>query len=230
MGRKFGLGVWLAAIAAAMSGCGGGHSSEEPPPSATYNVDAAYRNLSTAARTFTLTGSATNGTPLTLTWTIAPVSGAATFPLSNVPAKRVDSTLQIRSAATTLVDGGQQAYFDASTMNGLGSLRSDGSCSLATSTTLPTAARVGDKGALGSSVVYATCTTTAPVIGRITGEWSLEQVGATVFLCAHSTLEDAAGAPVSQEMDCVEIDPAGTVGTRARIDVTVNGTVVRFAN
>jgi hypothetical protein len=186
------------------------------------------RNLSGAARTFNLTGSATNGAPLTLTWTIQPV-GAASFPLTNSAAQRVDSTVVIRSAGTVLVDGGQQAYFD-SAMNGLGSLRSDGSCSASTNTTLPTAARVGDKGALGTSVVYATCSTAAAVIGRISGEWTLELVGDTVFLCAHTALTDAAGALVSQEMDCVAINPAGAIGSRARIDVSVAGTVVRFAN
>ncbi len=209
-----------------LAGCGGGGDST---PVVSYNVQAAFKNLPAAQRSFTLGGTATNGAALTLTWTITPV-GASVFPLSNTASQRVDSSIVIRTASTELVNGSQQSHFGAA-MLALGSVRPDGSCSQSDNLPMPTAAALNAVGKLGDSTVFATCSTSAPVINRIAGDWLLQQLGGMVFLCANTQLLDAAGTTtVSRETDCIEIAPDGTVGSHARLTLDVAGTTLVFAN
>ncbi len=222
----------LAAASAIMLGtlvgCGGG-GGDDPAPVVSYDVQKAIKNLPAVARSYTLAGTATNGSALTLTWTIAPV-GVSVFPLTNAASQRVDTRIVVRTATQQeLVNGGQQSHFSDAGV-GLGSVRADGSCSQGENPALPTAAAVGATGDLGGATVYATCSVSAPVVNRITGNWTLEQGTGLVYLCANTVLNDAAGAVVSRESDCVEVSPDGTVGSRARLTLTVAGTVVVFSN
>lgn len=227
-----GLAMALAALLAACGGGGGGGSDGDGASAVTYNVQAAFRNLSTAARSFTLRATAANGTPLTLDWTITPV-GASVFPLTGAASQRVDTSVVIRSPTLEFVNGSQQSHFDAM-MNGLGSVRADGSCSQGDNPALPTAAAIGASGPLGDSVVYRTCSLSAEVVNRITGAWSFRPELGVAYLCADTQLKDASGATtLSTESDCIEISPDGTIGSRARITLSVPSVqsgVLVFAN
>jgi hypothetical protein len=216
----------LLAATAVLSACGGGGGST---PETTYDLDAASTNLTTAARSFTLTATATNGAVLTLVWSIEPV-GPAVFPLTNTTGHRVDSSVAITSGSIELVSGTQQSFFDTS-QKGLGSVLPFGACSKAGDMPLPSDAVPGSSGDLGTDLIYETCTLTAPVIGSIAGTWSLEQKSFdAVYLCANTRQLDAAGSEVSRESDCVEVAPDGTIGTRARVTLNVQGVVITFAN
>jgi hypothetical protein len=223
------LGASTAALLAVLAGCGGGGGdAPAPDPVVTYNVQAAFKNLPSSARSYTLAGSASNGSALTLVWAITP-KGASVFPLTNASSRRVDSSVVVSTATQTLVDGGQESHFNDA-MDGLGSVLRDGRCSQGSNPALPTAAVPGATGDLGDATVYGTCALTAPVVNRITGNWTLEQGTGMVYMCANTTLTDAAGATVSRESDCVEIAPNGTVGSHARLKLTVLGTELTFSN
>ena len=216
----------LLAATAVLSACGGGGSST---PATTYNLDAASSNLTASARSFTLTASATNGAALTLVWSIAPV-GSAVFPLTNTAGQRVDSSVVITSGSIELLNGSQQSFFDSS-HKGLGSVLPFGACTQADDKPLPTDAMPGSSGDLGTDSIYQTCSLSAPVIGSIAGTWSLEQKSVdAVYLCANTRQLDAVGGEVSRESDCVEVAPDGSIGTRARVTVNVQGVVLTFAN
>lgn len=229
------IAMALTALLATLVGCGGGGGSDEPapPPALTYNVQAAFKNLPAASRSFPLAGTATNGSALTLLWTITPI-GPSVFPLTNTASQRVDSSIDIRTATQSLPDfpRTQQSHFNAS-LDGLGSVRPDGSCSQSSNPAppaLPTAALLNASGSLGTATVYATCLSSASVINRIVGNWTLEQGAGFVYLCANTQLLDAAGALLSREYDCVEVSPDGTVGSHARLTVAIAGTVLVFSN
>lgn len=219
----------LTAGLASLAGCGGGGGGGDTSTVVSYNVQAAFKNLSAAPRSYSLAGTATNGAALTLTWTITPI-GASVFPLTNSVSQRVDSSIVIRSATTELVNGSQQSHFTAA-QEGLGSVRADGSCSQSDNLPMPTAALLNAVGKLGDSTVYATCSTRAPVINRIAGDWLLQAFGPKVFLCVNTQLLNAAGtSTVSRETDCIEIAPDGTVGSQARLTLDVGGTTLVFTN
>lgn len=228
------IAVAFAALLATLVGCGGGGGGDEPAPVLTYNVQAAFKNLPAAGRSYRLAGTATNGSALTLVWTITPI-GPSVFPLTNTASQRVDSGIDIRTATQSLPDfpRTQQSHFNAA-MDGLGSERADGSCSQGDSQgdkpALPTAAALNASGSLGSATVYATCVSSALAINRIVGNWTLEQGAGFVYLCANTQLLDAAGVLLSREYDCVEVSPDGTVGSHARLTLAIAGTVLVFSN
>ena len=108
------------AVMLALLGCGGGGGDEPvPAPVLTYNVQAAFKNLPTASRSYRLAGTATNGSALTLVWAITPI-GASVFPLTNSASQRVDSSIDIRTATQSLpgFPRTQQSHFSAA-MDGL---------------------------------------------------------------------------------------------------------------
>lgn len=215
--------VLAASLAALLGGCGGGYT---PPPA--YDALATYKAFLSAPRTLTLNGTASNGAALTLTWTVTPV-GAAVFPLTNAAGQRIDSSIVIRNGATVLASGSQQAYL-GSDFSGLGSVRSNGSCSQSGTGALPTAAPLGQSGSLGTSTIYQTCSLSAAKEGTIDGTWSIEEIKQLIYVCSNTRLNNNAGALVSTESDCIEIAPGGGFGSRAMITTNVSGTQVSFSN
>ena len=68
------------AVMLALLGCGGGGSDEPvPAPVLTYNVQAAFKNLPAASRSYRLAGTATNGSALTLDWSITPIGASVSL-------------------------------------------------------------------------------------------------------------------------------------------------------
>jgi hypothetical protein len=225
MNRRMTRAALLAAMAV-LSACGGGGGSSS---ATTYNLDAASSNLKASAHSFTLMATATNGAALTLVWHIAPF-GPGVFPLTDTAGQRVDSSVVITSGGLELVNGSQQSFFDSS-HKGLGSVLPDGSCTKADDKTSPTDAVPGSSGDLGTDLIYRTCSLSAPVTGSLVATWSLEQKSFdAVYLCANTRQLDAAGSEVSRESDCVEVAPDGSIGTRARVTVKVQGVVLTFTN
>ena len=216
----------VAMATALLTACGGGGGDSSVP--VTYNAQAAYKNLLSAPRTFTLSGKASNGGPLGLVWTITPI-GAGAFPLTGAAAQRVDSSVVVTGLSSGPLGGTQQAYLDSEFV-GLGAVRPEGSCTQSSAAQFPTAATVGQTGSLGTSAIYQTCTPAAPVVGTLDGTWSIQQANGMTFVCSNSTQHDSAGAVVSSESDCIEASPDGTLGAHAVITVTIAGSSVVFAN
>jgi hypothetical protein len=87
----------------------------------------------------------------------------------------------------------------------------------------PTAAKVGDSGPLYVATIRESCTAGAAATGTSTATWFIGFEAGIVFFCIET--EDAglgANPVVTSETDCIEIGTDGTLGTRARVDLSGN--------
>lgn len=83
----------------------------------------------------------------------------------------------------------------------------------------PVAVKVNSSGQLYDADIRSSCTPGAGDIGDSLTNWSVEFEAGLVFLCL-STTDSGPNATTTTEKDCVEIDAAGNLGTRARVSLS----------
>jgi hypothetical protein len=155
--------------------------------------------------------------------------GGSSFPLTGAAANRVDVTSSVRRLSPTTLLGSavSEVYYD-NTLRVLGSRDTvdadPATCTRATAASVPPAvARLGNSGALYTVDDLDGCGPGALQTGTSTTTWSVEGEAGIVFFCINSVSRNNAGAELSRESDCLEIDAAGTPGLRARVSVSVPG-------
>jgi hypothetical protein len=221
--------TWIGALAiATLAACGGGGGSSggPPPSSASFDVNAGWRNVLTITRTWTVSGVASDGKTYTLAIGTAPGPGS-TFPVTGAAAARADVSVLLSEGGTTVNSGVNQTFFDPVTYLVVGtrnSINTPGgaviSCSVATSASVPPAsATIGASGALDTLDELDGCLPTSAKVGTSTSTWSLETEAGINYLCLNSTVRDLNNALFATESDCLEIATNGTLGAHARITV-----------
>jgi hypothetical protein len=214
-----------------LSACGGGGDSGDsgpPPPTVDFDVQAAWGEFLTASRSWGVTGVANNLLRYDIDIAIAP-GAASVVPISGATAARSDTTLQVHENGTLIGNALSETFYDAGTLQLLGvRLTPSGSasaCSVATSAaTPPAAAKIGASGTLATLDERSGCLTTSASVGTSSVGWSLEFEAGISYFCVNSTERDLTGAVLATESDCIEANPDGSLGARARLTITQPGT------
>lgn len=218
--------ISMAVLAAAvLSACGGG-GSEDAGSTTTYATQAAWNNLySTGSHAWALSGTTTyqptsGGTSsyaTTATLALNPAADAV-FPANSVNAHVLQSTTTVTLAGSTS-SASNNWYLDANLLY-MGSVDSDGYCEVSTQSALPVAnARIGNGGTLASFNTYESCSAGAALVATGSVAWSLESSGGQAYFCLNNQIGYVSGGSYT-EKDCVAIDTAGTIGSKATITAT----------
>jgi hypothetical protein len=222
------LRLLACAAAVALAACGG---DGDPGDNSNYNALAAWNNFLApgAPRSWTATGTS-NGKTYELSVGIAPMADAE-FPVTGATANRLAITASVREGTTTIGSSVTQLYFDDDLLvlgTRAGPVGSGSTCGAATSASVPPpVAKIANAGPLFTANELDGCTSGAAKTGTTTATWSVEldQRTRLTYFCINSSIADTRGNVQGTENDCVEIDNAGTLGNRARITVTVPGTL-----
>lgn len=216
----------IVTLAALLAACGGGGSGIQPPPVvapaptvAGVNVAAAWRDYVSVAHTWTMRGKTTDARAFELSVVMKP-GASGTFALTGASGQTIDQSIRfamdgantVTSDGTLFVNGG--AMIGVSTTNGAcfgvrGAMPA-----------LPTSGAVGAYGTMFVLDGYAGCTSSGQKLGSTTYTWSIENDGALTMFCITSRQEDGNAAYIGTEVDCVEANPDGTLGTKAKFTIT----------
>jgi len=237
------IGVLNAAVLAACGGGGGppGGAAPPPPPAASFSVNTAWRNVLTSTRSWTVSGTASDGLDYVLTIQMQANASSLFAPLgASYP--HSDVAVQLAQGGSSVNSGLNQSYYDAGTFMVVGTANSLNvvggaitSCSIATSASVPpTTATVGGTGPLDTLDQYASCLPPAQStkVGTSTTTWSLETDSVTglTYFCVNSTVVGNTGALFATESDCLEVSTDGALGTHARIGVAQGGFTLTARN
>lgn len=202
--------------------CGGGGGS--PGNTGTYNLDAAItRALQGGVQVTGLTGSL-NNVGFTLSMAYTPQSDAV---FEGTLRHAVRETVTISGGGTTDTTTATQ-FFATGPYAGLGAIDSDGSVTVMTPTgSLPTAARVGDSGVLGTGVDYTDASKqTIASTARMT--WSLDaDTESTALACLRSVINEVGSSTPLTGAQCFRINTAGDV-LGAVVSITQGGLSITF--
>ncbi len=206
--------VLVVALTALLAACGGGGGDGD---TTAYNAAAAYRQLLTTAHQWSLAGTDHLGNDWTFQITTQPLA-AGTFAPTGVAAGRL--ALTTAAAAAGMSDSATMTYYydsAGSARNLLGIEMPDGSCAVAGLFNAPPAdATVGESGLLTTMSLHASCVPGASSLGTVDDRWSIARDGALVLFCLSSG--DGSG---SGESDCLEMATDGSLGTHARVTLTM---------
>lgn len=209
-------------LAALLSACGGGGSdatsTATPVAAASFALDAAYAKAVTTG--VSLNGTAVDGADTyTMSLSIAP---AADGTFEGVIRKKSIESLTIKKNGSVLGVTNIDLYYSLNPFTTQGASYSDGTYAVQTSTTgaLPTTAKVGDSGALGTLTVYTNASKTT-VLTTAQSSWTLEaDTATTAFGCANSVIKNAAGVQTGTAAGCYKIDTNGNaLGMRFTLSV-----------
>ncbi len=234
--------AFLVAAVATLAACGGGggggdgstaNTPAAPAPSST-DVDAAYTAALRQPHTYSLTGTASTGTSVMATLSIAPASTASyngvsydtttltsTVNVAGSPVSTSVTTLWLQQGSTALA-------FEASSM--------DTTCMYTSAqSALPHSASLGQQGPYATSAEYPGCTHPGTIytydlsVGTVTQTWSYIAIKGRGYVCMTSS--DAGPVGTSTEQDCFEvIDANGTLGTRAQVTIhDLNGVTITLS-
>ena len=202
-----------------LAACGGGGSdTPSSTAAATFPLDAAYTKVMTTG--VSLNGTAVDGADTyTLSLSIAP-AGDEVF--EGLASKKSILSLTMKKNGAVLGVDTISSYFSISPFTAKGARYSDGSYAVQTGNTgnLPTAAKVGDGGTLGTLTLYTSASKTT-VKATTQSTWTLEaDTVTTAFGCANSVVRDAAGTLTGTQSGCYKIDTNGNIlGMRYTLSV-----------
>lgn len=234
MKRTFSAGLACALVV--IAGCGGGGDagqSDFTRPTDTFNARAAWVQLIGGTHSWSVAGTGSDGRNYTLGLSTASAA-AAVFPPTGVSGSVTNLNLSLTQSgggsatgltevfhgSTYLVEGVRYSTVPASGV----------ACELITAGTAklpPTAVKIDvadQSGPLYAGASLPNCSNTASS-GTVTATWSVEFVAGITYFCVNSVERDLTTAAniVSSEKDCVQMAANGTLGTRARVDVTTDG-------
>ena len=222
---------FVTVMLAACGGGGDGGSGGFVQPTTNFNAFAAWTNLlqPAALTSWTVSGTGSDGNVYESTMFVQVVPNAV-FPLDAIPYFVTSFGSQLKANGTAISSKSIQNYFDAGWQTR--GLRNSATVGTTTTTTCdavvsglvpPTAAKVNASGTLYDADIHASCTPGSVVVGRSIATWSVEFEAGFVFLCINTQDSDLGGNPqVTNEQNCVEIDEAGRLGTRARVSLGSN--------
>lgn len=219
----------IAACAALLAGCGGGGGGSPAgggtippvispgPVVATTNVAAAWRDYLTAAHNWKMAGKGADGRAYELAVDMKPGAGA-TFAMTGSAGQTIEQSVRFTINGATNVTNGT-LYFTNDTFIGVAS--TDGACAPARGAmaALPAAATVGQQGDLFVLEGYAGCRITGQKLGTTTFSWSVQEDAAVNLFCITSKQQNAEGANIGSEVDCIEASASGTLGNRAKFTI-----------
>jgi hypothetical protein len=210
----------LAATAALglLAGCGGGSDDDTGIPANTpYNVRAAVANLLGTGGSWTVQGTGTDNVAYQFTWRMTPTTRGA-FGLDGVTYDRTVQSFTVRQGGGASSTEDTTLFHNLTTVTLAGARDADGNCSrFSASATLPTAAIAGDSGSFYQTDDYRGCTAgTAPTSSSAT-RWSVEMGNGRPYLCLTTTSTAGGG----REIDCVQIESNGALGSRARVRLDI---------
>jgi len=232
--------------AALLAACGGGGDSGiqgiggnasgpafQPAPGVDFNAFAAWQNFLATSRTWTVTGTGSDGNRYTVTIATA-AAAPATFTPTEVVTSVSDATLRIEGAgiSSTVV---RSTFFDPAGFQPIGlAWQGEGpvpTCDVAVEAGVPpTAAQIPSSGLLARLARRADCARgpSTPTGATLLLTWSLDQEDGINVFCINSDVLDAAD-PARQQ--CVEVAPDGTLGTGAFVSLELdNGVTVEAAS
>jgi hypothetical protein len=244
------------AMAALLTACGGGGGSSggsaPPPPPAPapapsgppFDVSAAWRNLLTAntTKTWTVNGTASNGSAFTITLTNAAPQTAQVFGVTGATSSASDATAQLAIAggALTVQTTSTTSYFDPATFVVTGVRKTPvtptgpATCSIpsasvaSASVTPPASAAVGANGPLQTFDDLNGCVPASTKTGTSVTTWSMEAEGAVNLFCQNTTSTLVGNSLEAKQATCLEVAQDGTLLTRARVTIA-QGTVTLVA-
>ncbi len=228
----------ITALCALLAGCGGGGGGDSatPPPVitpgpvvATINAAVAWHDYLTAAHTWKMTGKGADGRAYELAVDMKP-GASAPFPLTGSSGQTTEQAVRFTIDGATSGTSGT-LYFTNDTFIGVAS--SDGACAPARGamSALPAAATVGQQGPLYVLEGYAGCKLSGQRLGTTTFTWSIEADGALNMFCITSQQQNAEGANIGSEVDCVEVSAGGALGAKAKFTLTkANGQSITGRN
>lgn len=225
--RKY-ITAACAAAAAAVSlvGCGGGGGGSSGPVAAasTFNLNAAVSNALTSGVSVTGLTATSGADTYTLSLSIQPQADAA---FEGTTYKQARQTVTVNRNGAFAASGFSNVFFSLNPVTIRGAVDSDGEYSVySQQTALPTAATVGQTGAVHFVTAYTSSAKTT-VVSTQTVTWSLEaDTATTAFACLNSSATFTNGSRVA-EADCYKIDAAGQV-LGAKATITINGTTLAF--
>lgn len=212
-------------LAALLAACGGGGGMQLPPVIAPgpavagVNIAAAWRDYIAVAHTWTMRGKTTDARAFELSVVMKP-GASGTFPLTGASGQTIDQSFRFAmdGAATVTSDGA--LFFAGDRMIGIST--TDGACYAVrgASPALPASSAVGAYGTMFVLDGYAGCTANGQRLGSSTYSWSVETDGTLIMFCITSRQEDGNAAYIGTEVDCVEANANGTLGTRAKFTIT----------
>ena len=233
----------LLASGAFLGACGGGGSSGSAPPAAgpapgpsvaTYNALAAWTNLLSTTRSWTVNGQGSDGLAYQLSLAVEP-GGAAVFPVTGATAVKSNFRNRLMQQSNALQDVFNEQFIDAQ-YRLLGSrVSTDGGAPTCSKTdviaALPQPGVVaGTNGALYAATTLSDCSPTATRLGTSYHTWSVREELGVVYLCVASSNRFLSDTTDRLSETCIETDAAGNLGQRARIQLTLPGFSVTATN
>jgi len=214
--------AWCGIAVSVLAGCGGGGGDPPPPPPppATYAVRAALANLLTVGGSWTVSGTASDGSAYSLTFGFAPAASAP-FPVSGEMAERSIETVSTNAGGVDLGSSTLTYYFHAADLAFVGIAADDGTCSsMSSNTALPATASPGASGALYAENDYDNCSGGTVPPDTTVGRWSLETDAAVNLLCWTQVTPGPPAAPLATISYCFEVAADGALGSKARVSVS----------
>jgi len=239
MSKERMLCVLTAAVLSACGGGGGGSGDGggglPPPPPApapapgpgpapapgTVNANNAWRNFLTTTQAWTVSGTGSNGLNYQIALSLTP-GPRQTFPLSGVQRSTTTARAELKPGGLAIQTNEGVTYFDLTSYVADGTKTTDSTgastCSTATASSQPPeSAAIGASGPLQSYVDYNGCLSSSAVSGSSVTTWSVESENNITYFCLNTVAKNNAGAVLTSEGDCFQIDANGTFGAKARV-------------
>ncbi|MEO7493843.1 MAG: hypothetical protein ABIT83_20445 [Massilia sp.] len=217
----------LFSVIASLAACGGGGGSAgsappiQAPDLGDVNVANAWHNYLTTPQTWDMPGKAADGTVFQVTVQLKPAAASA-FPVSGASSQTTGQAFRFSFNTTGGVDRNDTFYFNGDNVLGVVSAAT-GECGVARAVmpALPAAGSLGSNGALFVLDNYDACATRKVSGGTSTVNWSIDTDAGVTMFCLTTYEDNAKGVRISTEVDCVEVDRAGTLGTKAKFALTL---------
>lgn len=221
--------------AALLSACGGGGDSGNSgftPPSGDYAVLTGWQNLMGVGGSWTVSGVGSDNAAWTVSLQIGPQAAVA-FPPTSVSYART-SVLSTVTRNNVASGTGTVEYFREADhrIQAVRSTPSGGTPTCASARSTPATALPPATAAFGSGGTFPSgalltldnlnsCSSGALTVGTSVATWSLEFERGIVLLCLNSESRNASNVLTGSESDCVELQPSGALGTRARVTIVL---------
>jgi hypothetical protein len=217
----------IVALAALLSACGGGGGGaiQLPPvivpgPVVTgVNIGAAWRDYVSVAHTWTMRGKTSDARAFELSVVMKPGANG-TFALTGASGQTIDQSIRFAIDGANTVTSDGALFINGATMIGVST--TNGACFgvRGAMPALPAASPVGTNGSMFVLDGYAGCSTSGQKLGSTTYSWSIENDGTLTMFCLTLRQEDGSAAYIGTDVYCVEANPSGTLGAKAKFSIT----------